>query len=193
MIKNYLKVAWRQLRKNTIFSLVNIIGLSAGIAVSLLIGLWIHDELSYDRYNKNYDRIAQVMQNLEINNNISTWSGMPYPLAAELRKSYASNFKYVVLSSGTYDQVLSSSAKSITKNGAFMESAAPEMLDLTMIRGNRLALRDPSAILISKSTALAFFGNTDPTGKMMRIDSRLNAKVAGVYDDLPNNSSFSGM
>ena len=63
MIKNYFKIAWRNLLKNKVYSFINITGLATGMAIALLIGLWIWDELSFDKYHKNHDRLAQVMLN----------------------------------------------------------------------------------------------------------------------------------
>ena len=82
MIKNYLKTAWRNLIKNKFSSLINIGGLAVGMAVVMLIGLWIYDELSFDSYHKNHDHIAQVIQNVTNNGEVQTWRTVPYPLAA---------------------------------------------------------------------------------------------------------------
>jgi putative ABC transport system permease protein len=190
MIKNYLKIAWRNLVKNKLHSFINIIGLSVGMAVAILIGLWIWDELSFDRYHKNYDRIAQVWQNVTNNGEVQTWSSTPYPLAAELRKNYAGDFKYVVLGAGMGDHILSLGDKKLTRNGIFMEAQAPDMLSLKMLRGYRNALKDPSSVLLSQSTAKAYFGDNDPMGKALKIDNSLTVKVAGVYEDLPANTTF---
>src|SRR3982074_3213275 len=99
MIKNYLKIAWRNLIKNKASSFINIGGLAVGMAVAMLIGLWIYDELSFNKYHQNYDRIARVMQHVTINGEIGRWAAMPYPMGDELRNSYGSNFKYVLMSS----------------------------------------------------------------------------------------------
>jgi putative ABC transport system permease protein len=189
MLRNYLKIAIRSLARNKVHSFINIAGLSVGMTVAMLIGLWIWDELSFDTYNKNYDRIAKVMQNQVFNGNIATWGSMPYPLGAELRKDYGGNFKYVVTSTGAYKQLLTSGTKKLNENGIYMEPDAPEMLDLTMLSGSRAGLKDPSSILLSQSAAKAYFGDTAPLGKLMRIDSS-DLKVTGVYKDLPANSGF---
>src|SRR5215467_8226390 len=101
MIKNYLKIAWRNLLKNKAHSFINITGLSVGMAVAMLIGLWIWDEVTFDQYHKNYDRIATLEQNQLLNGGIDTWQSMPYPMGAELRNSYGGYFKQVVMSSWT--------------------------------------------------------------------------------------------
>jgi len=193
MIKNYLKTAWRNLVKNKASSLINIGGLAVGMAVVMLIGLWIYDELSFDHYHKNHDRIAQVVQNVTNNGEVQTWRGMPYPLAAELRKSYGSDFKYVVMGTGTGSHILALGDKKLSKSGAFFEPHAPEMLSLKMLKGSGGALNDPSSTLISESTAKAYFGNTDPMGKILKMDNQQNLKVAGVYEDLPKSSTFTDM
>src|ERR1700710_1143233 len=99
MIRNYLKIAWRNLLKNKVHTFINVTGLSVGMAVAILIGLWIWDELSYDKYFKNYDRVVQVMQHQTLNNEVLTQTNMPIPLGTMLRDDYKGDFKYVVLSS----------------------------------------------------------------------------------------------
>jgi len=193
MIKNYFKTAWRNLVKNKAHSLINIVGLSVGMAVAMLIGLWVWDELSFDRFTPNYDHIAKVVQNVTNNGEVQTWESVPYPLAAELRKSYGSDFKAVVMMAGNGDHIVALGNNRLTRNGGYMEPQGPEIFGLQMIRGSRSALNDPSSILISASTARAYFGNADPINKILRIDNQTNAKVAGVYKDFPQNSSFADM
>ena len=97
MLKNYFKIACRNLIKNKGYSAINIGGLAVGMAVAMLIAFWIYDELSYNKFHKNYDRIAQVMQNQTFNGNKGTQSSIPIPLVAELKNKYGSNFKYLVI------------------------------------------------------------------------------------------------
>src|SRR5690349_3671963 len=101
MIKNYLKVAWRNLLKNKAHTFINITGLSVGMAVAMLIGLWIWDEISFNKYFKSYNNIVQVMQHQTFNGTIGTQTAMPIPLGTKLRQDYTGknkDFKYVVLS-----------------------------------------------------------------------------------------------
>jgi len=193
MLKNYLKITWRNLLKNKAFSAINIGGLAVGMAVAILIGLWIWDEVSFDRYHKNYDRIAQVKQNVTNNGEVQTWSTMPFPLAAELRKSYGSDFKYVVMSDGLSDHILTIGDKKLSKAGSYFEAQAPDLLSLNMIKGNRDGLKDPYSILLSESVAKACFGNEDPMNKIIKLDNRLNVKVTGIYADLPRNSTLANV
>ncbi|MEO6977955.1 MAG: ABC transporter permease, partial [Mucilaginibacter sp.] len=193
MIKNYFKTAWRNLVKNKVHSFINIVGLSVGMAVAMLIGLWIWDELSFDKFTKNYDNIAQVVQNVTNNGEVQTWRSVPYPLAAELRKTYGSNFRHVVMTANMGGHIIALDNKKLSRGGGFMETDGPEMFTLDMLRGSRSALKDPKSILISASTAKAFFGDASPMEKTLKIDNQIIAKVAGVYANLPQNSTFADL
>ena len=190
MIRNYFKIAWRNLVRNKGYSAINIGGLAVGMAIAILIGLWIQDELSYNKAHKNYDRIAQVMQHQTFNGYRSTGEAIPMPLVTELKNKYGSNFRHLVMSSWQGDRILSYDDKKISIEGTFMDVAAPEMLSLKMVKGNYSGLKDPYSILLSTSTARAFFGDDDPMGKIMKISNKLDVKVTGVYEDLPFNTRF---
>ena len=193
MITNHLKLAWRHLIKNKGYSLINIGGLTVGMAVATLIGLWVYDELTFDNYHKNYDRIAQVMQHANFNGNVETQVANPAVMGPELRAKYGSNFKYVVQSSWTGGHLLSANEKNIIKDGIYFEPDAPEMLTLKMIKGTRAGLKDPYSILLSVSAAEAIFGKEDPMNKVIKLDRAHDVKVTGVYEDLPDNTSFSNI
>lgn len=191
MLPNYLKIAWRNAIRNKTYSSINIGGLAIGMAVAMLIGLWVWDELSFDKTFTNYDRIAQVMQHQTSNNEIGTQRPIPYPLGAELRQHYGENFKYVLMASWTTPHVFSAGDKIISKSGLFIEPQAPDMLTLTMRKGTRAGLIDPASVLLSQSAAHDLFGSVDPMNKLLRLDDKTTVKVTGVYQDLPQNSSFS--
>ena len=193
MLINYFKVVLRNLTANRANSVINIAGLAVGMAVAMLIGLWIWDELSYNHSIPQHNRIAQVMQNMTANGVIGTGDNTPFPTADELRTQYGSNFKQVVIGSNTIDQVLSIDSKTLVQTGGWWEPGIPDLLGLKMVRGTRSALAAPEAILLSASTAYAYFGDTDPVGKTMRIGKDMLVRVAGVYADLPANTSFSNL
>jgi len=190
MIKNYFKIAWRNLIKNKATSLINIGGLAVGMAVAILIGLWIWDELSFDKSHRNYDHIAQVMQNETFNGTVNTGTAVSLPFDAELRKSYGSDFKHIALSSWTEKHIFSAGDKNISFSGNFMGDEAPEIFSLNMLAGNSKGLKDRSSILISQAIAKALFGNTNPINKIIRLDNKDVFKVSGVYEDLPANTTF---
>lgn len=193
MIRSYFRIAWRNLIKSKGYSLINIGGLAAGMAVAMLIGLWIWDELSFEKYNKNYDRVAQVMQNQNFNGSIGTWETMPSPMGDALRNSYGSYFKQVVMTSWSRGSLLIVGEKKIVEEGTFMEPGAPELMGLTMLRGTYAGLKDPGSVMLSESLAKNLFGETDPVGKTIIFDKKNTEIVTGVYKDLPRNSTFSGI
>ena len=193
MLRNYLKIAWRNLLKNKTHSFINITGLSVGMAVAMLISLWIWDELSYNKYHADYDRIVQVMQHQTTNGDVGTKRALPIPLGIKLRNDYKADFKYVVLSTGTEEHVIANGDKKLTSKGNFMQPEAPDMLTLKMLRGNRSCLTDPSSVLLSASLARSLFGDANPMDQVLKMDNRLNVKVTGVYEDLPHNTTFNDM
>jgi len=106
MLKNYLKISWRNLVKNKAHTFINVAGLSLGMAVVMLISLWVYDELSYNKYFKSYDSIVQLMQHQTFNGNIITQDVIPIPLEAKLRQDYKEDFKYIVLSTWTDEHII---------------------------------------------------------------------------------------
>ncbi|MBS1488084.1 MAG: ABC transporter permease [Bacteroidetes bacterium] len=193
MLKNYLLVAFRTLLKNKGFSFINIIGLSIGMAVALLISLWMWDELTYDRYHENYDRIAQVWQHNLYNGVRTSQVSNPYLMGEEIRNLFGSDFKYVLQASWNLPHILTHGDKMFNKSGYYFEPEVTDMLTLHMLKGTREGLKDPHSILLSESVAKAFFGDADPLGQLMRIDNQADVKVTGVYEDLPHNTFFRGM
>lgn len=193
MIKNYFKIAWRNLLRNKTSSFINISGLAVGMAVAIIIGLWIWDELSFNKSFENYNRIARVMQNQTFDGEVGSQRSVPYAMADELQKNYGSDFKYTCMASWTNDHILSFGEKKITKSGNYIEPQITEMLSLKMIKGTHAALKDGHSVILSESTANALFGNTDPLNKIIKIDNRFTVKITGVYKDLPYNSDFENL
>ena len=189
MIRNYFKIAWRNLVKNKVASFINIGGLAVGMAVAMLIGLWILDELSFNKNHKNYDRIAKVMENGTSNGEIATDYYIPFRVGDELRGKFGSNFKHVVMATNTDVHVLNFDDKKLKQQGNFMGSEAPELLGLKMIRGSYGGFKDPETIMLSASAARAFFGNSDPINKVIIIDNG-RMKITGVYENIPHSSEF---
>jgi ABC-type antimicrobial peptide transport system permease subunit len=199
MFKNYFKTAWRNLIKGKMHSFINVIGLSIGMTVAILIGLWMYDELSFDKNFKNYDHIAQVMQNVTNNGAVQTWPQVPYPLANELRTNYGNDFKHIAMAVdwGDWHKITISNTNSnnsvLKSSGGFFEKEMPEIFALDMLQGSRDALKDPSSVLISASGSKAFFGNENAIGKVLKIDQYPPVKIAGVYKDFPHNSTLANL
>ncbi|TDE18541.1 ABC transporter permease [Dyadobacter psychrotolerans] len=190
MLQNYLKIALRNLVKNRMYSFINIAGLATGMAVAVLIGMWIFDELSFNKSHANYDRIAQVMQNQTFNNVKGTQTAVPYLLGEEIRNKFGSDFRHVIMSSWISEHILSVGDKKLSKKGNFYEPGVTEMLSMKMLKGNRGGLKELNSVMLSETTAKDYFGETDPINKVMRLDNRFDVRVTGVYEDLPYNSVF---
>ena len=190
MYRNYFKIGWRNLFRHKGYSFINIGGLAVGMAVAMLIGLWIYDELSFNKYHDNYERIAWMMQNQTFGEEgIKTWQNQAAQLGPELRNNYGTYFEYVITTSFPQRRTLRQGDKALVKMGLFMEPAAPEMLTLRMLSGTRQGLTEPGSILLPAATARAFFGDQDPIDQMLLLGEQ-EVKVTGVYADLPDNSSF---
>jgi len=190
MLKSYFKIAWRNLLKNKVYSSINVLGLAFGMAVAMLIAFWMYDELTYDHYHANHKNIAQVMITQTFNNEVGTGQAMAIPLGVELRSKYGSDFKYVTLCSWNFKFIVGTGEKKLSKAGMWVQPEFPVMMGLEKLSGNMKALTDPSSILIDHSLAVALFGNDDVVGKTVRMNNKYDFKVAGVYNDIPKNSSF---
>ncbi len=190
MFKNYLKIAWRNLLKNKGYSAINIGGLALGMAVTLIIGLWIYDELTYNNYFKNKDKIAQVFQSQTFNGRTSTGPAIPLPLEPALREVYGDNFKHLMMSSWTQSSYIGYKENSLSRTGNYMQSNAPDLLNLEIIKGEKDGLREINSIMLSESLAFALFGNEDPIGKVVKISNQYDLAVSAVYQDIPFNNTF---
>ncbi|WP_027126514.1 ABC transporter permease [Gelidibacter mesophilus] len=193
MIRNYFKIAWRNFKKNKVYSFINIFGLALGLAVTMIIGLWIVDEFNYNSHFKNSDQIAQVMQNNTINGTIETNEGLPLALEFQLRENFDDVFELVVMSSRSDERYLSVGDKVFATNGRFMQIDGPELLELEMIEGSRKGLKDSNAILLSETTAKKLFGNLSAIGKSVVSNNEYPMMVTGVYKDISTNNSFSDL
>jgi putative ABC transport system permease protein len=190
MIKSYFKIAWRKLVKNKMHSFINIAGLSVGMAVAMMIGLWMWDEVSFDKYHSNYESIGQLMTTQKTSTGESvTFGSTVVPLSNELRTSFAGSFKLTALTSGG-THILSVGETKISQDGLWAEPDIPALFSLQMVKGSYSTFKDPSSMLLSASTARALFGSDDPINKVVRIDNNKDLKVTGVYQDLPHNTTL---
>ncbi len=190
MLKNYFKIAWRNMLKSKVYSLINIIGLAIGMTVALLIALWIIDELSFDHYHANHTTLAQVMTTQTFNGETGTGQAVAMPLGNELRSKYAADFKQVSMASWNFGHILATGDKKISKSGMWVEPMFPVMFSLKMVKGSQQGLSDPSSILLSASVANALFGKEDAMNQLVKLDNKESYKVTGVYEDLPRNTSL---
>ncbi|MBK8292182.1 MAG: ABC transporter permease [Flammeovirgaceae bacterium] len=191
MLRNYLKIAFRSLARNSVYSFINIVGLSIGITCSILILLWVADELTFDTYFSKHNTIYQVKQNSKVDSGISTRPFIPLPLF-EILQQQDSRIKNAAI---TINQtaLLTVGDRKITKNGLDVSESFLEIFDFQMIYGNlETALTSPRSIVLTQSTAKALFGTDDALGKMVqvKIENDEELKVTGIIADPPNNISF---
>jgi len=192
MFKSYFKIGWRNLLRNKGYSLINIGGLAIGMTVAMLIGLWVYDELSFNKYHENYDSIVQLWHG-QTDPDVQTISGglaMQFAVAGALKSDYQHYFKHVIRSWWTGDYTLATADNKFRRKGKFMEPAAIEVLSLRMMKGTTASLNDPAGFILSASSATAIYGSDDPIGKVLRIDNGIDVHVTGVYEDMPANSTF---
>jgi len=187
-----LKHLLRTIKRDKTHAAINIFGLSTGMAVALLIGLWIHDELTFTTAIPNYHSIAEITRDVNYNGTHYAFPGAPYEIEAELRTNYAADFKHIVL--GTYpdNHLLINNGKAITANGQFMGEEVTQLLSLD-IQGDPNGLHDPHAIFLAASTAKALFGTTNAVGRTLKMDTTLPLTIAGVYQDLKQNTTFANL
>jgi ABC-type antimicrobial peptide transport system permease subunit len=194
MLKNYFKIGWRNLAKNKGYAMINISGLAMGMAVALLIGLWVWDELIFNSYHKNYERLAQVWQHNDYNGVKGSQVSNPYVMAEEIRNNYGSDFKYVIQSSWNFGRILSLDEKKFNKTGMYWEPQVIDLLSIEMLSGDpETALKEPYSIVLSESVSKTFFDDSDPMGKTLLVNNKNDVKVTGVYKDIPHSSTFKDM
>jgi len=172
MLKNYFKVAIRNLRNNKAFATLNIAGLAIGMATAILIGLWVSDELSFDHYNPNYKKLAKIMVTQTHGGESDTETTITMPLGYTLQTKYRDLFKKVALISFPDLHILATGDKKISGSGIYAQEHFPSMFGLHILNGNMQSLKDPSTIMISKSLAVSLFGNENPVNKTILLDTK---------------------
>jgi ABC-type antimicrobial peptide transport system permease subunit len=190
MLKSFFKTAWRNLVNNKVYSALNIVGLGAGMAVALLIGLWVLNEYSYDRFLPGYQQVYQVERNsTSERDGILTQQTLSLPLAAALRKDIPEIAAVAESDFESHDLLVGD--KKLYSGGAMIGEDFLRIFHYPLHQGDpAAALHDPYSIVLTASTAKALFGDTDAMGKTVRIDNQYNVKVTAILQDIPKNSSL---
>lgn len=190
MLNNYLKIAWRNLWRSKGFTVINILGLTIGIASTILILLWVQNELTYDKFQKNYDNIYQVIANRNFNNQVFTDRSMALPLADALEKNL-SQIKHAVVTTSRQQNLLVYNNNKIKKEGYYVSDHFFDIFSWEFVKGTAAtALKDPNSIILTEDAAKAFFGDADPINKVLTIDNNQSVKVAAIVKHAPDNSTF---
>jgi ABC-type antimicrobial peptide transport system permease subunit len=173
-----------------VYSFINIFGLALGMAVTIMIGLWVADEFNYNSYFKNKNKIGQLYQSYTLNGVTDTGNAIPQPLEFELRERHAESFEHIVMSSWNDDRYLKNGEVAISELGSFMQEDVVEMLSLEIVAGAKNGLKDPKSIMLSESTATALFGDENPIGKSITVLNLFPMKVTSVYKNIPIGNHF---
>lgn len=190
MLKNYFKIAWRNLWKNKSFSFINISGLAIDMASAVLILLWINHELTYDMFHEKKDNIYQVWNRSINEGKIGCWNVTPKVLATAIKNDFA-EAEHVVRVNWSENYLVSVDDKKIMAEGMIVDDDFMQVFSFPLVKGNAAtALNDIFSVVITEKMAKKFFGDKDPMGKSIRIDNRDNFIVKGILKDIPDNTKF---
>jgi ABC-type antimicrobial peptide transport system permease subunit len=189
MLYNYLKIAFRNITKHSVYSAINIAGLSVGLASSALIFLWVADEMSFNKFHKNYDDLYQVYMNQSFADGIATDRPVPLPLL-EAAKAKVSEIQYMAVANWGEGSLLTHGDTKINKNGLAVSEDFLKMFSFPVTKGTDAALVDPNSIILTEATAKALFGDEDPLNKTILVDNQREVKVGAIVQDVPVQSSL---
>ncbi len=190
MFKNYFKTAWRNLTRTIGYSTLNVLGLAIGMAVALLIGLWVYYQYSFDKFLPEHQSIYRVQRNFNSNGDTLTFQTTS-PRLAEALRNQIPEVQSVALSDWGGDHGLIVNDKKFYENGMIAGTDFFRIFRFTASKGNlKNAFNDAYSIVITQSLSKALFGNEDPINKTVRFDNHDNLKVTAVIEDVPHNSSL---
>ena len=191
MFKNYFKTAWKALWSNKFYSALNISGLAVGLAAGIMLLLWVQNELSYDKFNKDYRQIYELSSHFNSNGEEATWTGVPGPLAVYAKK--IPDVQSIVRTQREFDQVLSNKEKTKIFDGnivAAIDSGFFSMFSFHLLEGNKATLfPNINSVVITQSIARKLFDNENAIGKIVGFNKEYFT-VTGVLQDFPDNSSI---
>jgi putative ABC transport system permease protein len=190
MIKNYLKVAWRNLKRNSLYSLINVGGLTIGMAVSFMLLIYVYNEFSFDKGNVNDARLYEVLRNQPSNGELFTNEATPVPLAPAMIKDYP-EIEKVTRTTWPYDVLVNYKEKALKLTMMSADSSILDMYTFDLVYGSKKgALTDPSSTVITESAAKSLFGNANPVGQVIKLSNQFLYKITAVIKDNPVNSTF---
>jgi ABC-type antimicrobial peptide transport system permease subunit len=190
MLKNYFKIALRNIWKNKGFSFINISGLAVGMASAVLILLWIQSEVTYDQFHERKDRIYQAWNKATFSGKLQCWSTTPKVLASALSRDLPEVEHATRVNWGSRF-LFSLGEKRISELGNIVDSNFLQVFSFPLLKGNpKTVLMDMHSVVLTEKFAEKLFGDEDPMGKIVKLDNKDNFKVTGVLKDLPNNTRF---
>lgn len=190
MIKNFFKIAYRNLLRNKGFSFLNITGLAIGMAAAILIILWIQNEWSFDDFQVNKDRIYQVWNRTAYKGEVGTSNTVSAPAAKAIEREVPEVAR-AVRAKRVSNLLFSVGEKKTTLNGGLVDTGFLQMFTYPMLKGDpETALNDTHSIVLTQNTARILFGNKDPMGKTVMVENKDNFVVTGVLKNPPFNTKF---
>ncbi len=192
MLKNYLKIALRNLKKNAVYSSINIAGLAAGMACCILITLYVLHELSYDKFHQNAGRIFRVRLDLDLNGVLYREPSIPFPAAEALARDFPEvEHAMRFYRNDDFPMIEIGDRKFIEERFFFADAAVFEMFDFSLLKGDeKTAFNEPNSVVLTEDMARKYFGEADPLGQTLRYQKRFDLKVTGVVKNVPNNAHF---
>ena len=190
MIKNFFKIAWRNLLRNKGFSIINISGLAIGMAAAVLILLWIQNELSYDQFHEKKDRIYEAWNKAHFSGKLNCWNTTPKILARTIEKDIPEIERSVRVNWG-WQLLFTIGDNRLNVNGNMVDTGFFDMFSFPFVKGNpKTALNGDYSLVLTQKAAKKIFGNEDAMGKVVKVDNKENYTVTGIVKDLPNNTRF---
>ena len=192
MLTNYFKIALRHLRKSTTYSFINITGLAVSLAVSILLLLWVNDELSYDRFNIHAASLYKLSPKFGDAGSPTIWDNTPAPIAVYAKKEVPEVEDACRVTEDWTTSVYEYKGKRLTEwHNCRVDPSFFSMFTYPLIKGNpQHPFTDAHSVVLSETTAKRFFGDEDPMGKLLKADDKKTYQVTGVMKDMPGNSSI---
>ncbi len=194
MLQSHFKIAWRNLLKNGLFSTLNLLGLSVGVAIFLYLFLYSKEELSFDKYNQHAEDIYRVGLTATFGGESNEWASVPNNIGPDMAQEIPEIRSYARLlyhNFGKTGFVSSGQDKFAERKVYWSDPGLFDIFDLPLVHGNpKTALDGPNKIMLSQSTAIKYFGDADPVGKIINVDHDYDVTVSAVYQDFPQNSTL---
>lgn len=188
MITNYMISAWRNMAgKNKLYSFINILGLAFGLAVALLIWVWVYDEVNFNKSFRNYDRLVQLYHHITFGDEVMTLNDVPAPIGEALKS--ITEFEDVVITTTPEKKIISVGENVLTETALFVEPRFLDMFSVHFLNKTKGILNDIHSVAISQTFASRLFSD-DPVGKLIKVDNQDLLKVTAVFEDFPLNSTF---
>ena len=192
MLRNYIKIAWRNLKKDKFYNLISLFGLTIGLTIAIFIVIWIQSELSYNSFAGNHDQVYRVSSNIKSGGTVQTWGSSTGPVAAYALSDIPEVKRAVRLRQNWSNRLYTVNNTDYELTGAYVDAAFFDLFERKLLAGNKGdLLNDANAVVLTKAIAEKLFGTTDVVGKTLEADHQEHYIITGVVEDIPENSSVS--